>query len=123
MPALNGNKADIPCTHNNVGAHICAQGSNMNPYIADDILIVLDKITPTQNILFIGNGATLHKNTIKEKFQNKAYFSANNEQTSISIGKCAYHKFLSGQIDSADSITPLYLRKSQAERMQNIGKP
>ena len=92
------------------------------PLQADDISIVLNTIPSTQNILFIGNGAILHKEIIKEKFQNKAYFSKNNEQTSISTGKCAYHKFLNNQIDTANSLTPLYLRKSQAERMQDLGK-
>ncbi|MCL2860678.1 MAG: tRNA (adenosine(37)-N6)-threonylcarbamoyltransferase complex dimerization subunit type 1 TsaB [Oscillospiraceae bacterium] len=108
--------------------------NQLGELMADDISIVLETIenlwTATNSnylgtcgqvpLQFIGDGAVLHQNIIKEKFQTNANFSKNNEQTSISIGRCAYHKFLNGQIDSADSITPLYLRKSQAERMQDV---
>ena len=39
-----------------------------------------------------------------------------NDQTAVSIGKCAYFKYQNGLYGDSNSISPLYLRKSQAER-------
>lgn len=32
--------------------------------------------------------------------------------------KCGYRKFVQGKVETADSIMPIYLRKSQAERLK-----
>ena len=43
-----------------------------------------------------------------------------NKQNAVSLGRCGYRKFLKNEdIKDADTINPLYLRKSQAERMKN----
>lgn len=39
-------------------------------------------------------------------------------QNAISVGKVGYRKYLSGDVDDSISITPLYLRTSQAERIK-----
>lgn len=36
------------------------------------------------------------------------------------VGICAYNKFQKGISETADSIVPMYLRKSQAERMKEL---
>ena len=45
--------------------------------------------------------------------------SIQNLQTSISIAKSAYTKFQKGMYGSSDSLLPIYLKKSQAERALN----
>lgn len=74
---------------------------------------VSDKVT------FVGNGSILYKDLILQKFSNfTVEFSEKNVQSSISLAKCAYVKYLKGLYGDSNYISPLYLRKSQAERQQ-----
>ena len=85
-------------------------------YAADDINAILDQIK-LDNITFVGNGAELHKDLIKEKFPN-AKFSDNNKQSAKNVGFMTYKKYLENKLENADTIIPIYLRKSQAERLK-----
>lgn len=114
----------IDARNNNVYCGIF--GSNytlLNDLIADDI----HKIIPTlqsfaNHILFVGNGAKLHASLLKETFGEKALFAKDkqNEQNAISVCFCAMQKAQNGFLGSADTIQPLYLRKSGAERMKEL---
>ena len=94
-------------------------------YLADDINVILDKILNlcSEKIIFVGDGAMLHKDLILEKLRGKDIKfidDALNKQNAVSLGRCGYRKFLKNEdIKDADTINPLYLRKSQAERMKN----
>ena len=44
--------------------------------------------------------------------------STNNEQSSVSVALAGLEIFNKGEFDTADTILPFYLRKSQAERMK-----
>ena len=83
------------------------------PYIADDINIVLKNL-PGKLTSFVGDGAALHKAVLYGEISNDNNIHAKN------IGICAYNKFKQGNIETADSIVPMYLRKSQAERMKDL---
>lgn len=85
-------------------------------YTADDINTVLEQIK-LDNITFIGNGAELHKDLIKTQFPN-AKFSDNNKQSAKNVGLMTYKKYLENKLENADTIIPIYLRKSQAERLK-----
>ncbi len=93
------------------------------PYIADDINIVLDKIKDYDNIIFVGDGTIVNREMINNNLKDKRYkfVSENiNKQNAYSVGKCAYNKFKNKKnIVSADTLNPLYLRKSQAERLKD----
>lgn len=82
-------------------------------YMADDINLIIENI-PKAEIYFVGDGAVLHKELLKGKF------SQNNDIHAINIGICAYNKYKNGIPETADSISPMYLRKSQAERMKEL---
>ena len=86
-------------------------------YLADDINAVLPYIDKYLPVTFVGNGAILHKELIEKKFSN-VLFSQENSQSSFALGKCAYDKWKKGNVLTADTLLPLYLRKSQAERMK-----
>ncbi len=60
------------------------------------------------DISFVGNGAY--------NYLNKSDCDTNFLATQI--GLFGYEKFMHGIKDTADTITPLYLRVSQAERMK-----
>ena len=88
-------------------------------YAADDINDVLNFIENYYNIIFVGDGATLHRDLIKEKMTSKNIkFSVNNKQNVKSLGIIAFQKMNEGGFLTADDIVPMYLRKSQAERMK-----
>lgn len=82
-------------------------------YMADDINTILPVINQNQGISFVGDGAVAHKVLL-----NINDFKSDNLLHAKNINLCAFNKFSKGEILSADSILPMYLRKSQAERMR-----
>lgn len=87
-------------------------------YIADDINEVIKNFKKYDKITFVGSGAVLHKDLLKEELEN-VKFSDLNEQSAENVGKIGYKKYLENDLCDADSILPIYLRKSQAERLKN----
>lgn len=86
-------------------------------YMADDIHEVISHLKPYLPLTFVGNGALLHQSLLQEKLGNIS-FADNHFQSAFSLGKCAYEKWQKGEVLTADTLLPLYLRKSQAERMK-----
>jgi len=91
-------------------------------YFALDINETLDSIKNyiDENTIFIGNGSVLHKDLIKNYFKMPVKFSEKNEQSSTSTALAGFEIYKTGNFDTADTILPFYLRKSQAERMKEI---
>lgn len=87
-------------------------------YIADDINEVITKLKKYNNITVVGNGAILHRELLQENLEN-VEFSNLNEQSAENVGKLGYKKYLENNLCDADTIVPIYLRKSQAERLKN----
>lgn len=105
----------IDARNNQVYCGIFDNNHNLiTDYIADDINIVLDTLKNYTNISYIGDGAVLHKDLLCGTFATDNNIHASN------IGLCAYNKFKNGIFLTPDSITPMYLRKSQAERMKDL---
>lgn len=82
-------------------------------YMANDINEIMKTINKYNNIIFIGDGAVVHK----ELLDNKNICN-DIEIHSKNVGLCAFDKYKQGLKETADSILPMYLRKSQAERMK-----
>lgn len=85
-------------------------------YMADSITSIVDKLKNIENITFVGDGADIHKSLLKDCFTN-ASFIENICLSAKYIAKIAILKINSDQVCNADELLPLYLRKSQAERM------
>lgn len=73
------------------------------------------------NISFVGDGAILYKRFLNESlipyYKNISFAEGSkNLACSISIAKSAYNKYKNGEFGDSNTLTPLYLRKSQAER-------
>lgn len=92
----------------------------LEDYIADDILVIIEKLEKYNNIIFVGDGQEIHGEIIKEKLgKNNIQFSDSNEQNGKSCGLCGYHKYLKEKdVKNYNTLNPIYLRKSQAERMK-----
>lgn len=83
-------------------------------YIADDIIKVAEKLKTYAPLTFVGNGSTVHS----ELLSKLGVISQNTIQSAFALGKCAYIKYQKKETLTADTLLPLYLRKSQAERMK-----
>lgn len=86
-------------------------------YIADSIDIAIEKILKYEDIVVCGNGAIKFKELLEDKISNIKFID-NNFQSALNAGIVGYNKFLNNEIKTADEIMPIYLRKSQAERMK-----
>lgn len=86
-------------------------------YIADDINEVIKHIKKYNDIICVGDGAELHKDLLKNEIEN-IKFSIDNKQSAVNVGKVGYKKFLENDLYTADTVNPIYLRKSQAERLK-----
>lgn len=104
----------IDARNNQVYCGIFDKSYNLlEDYIADDINNVIEILKKYEDILFVGDGAITHKNLL-----DITNFKYDNVIHSKNIAKCAYKKFKQNNTKTADSVMPLYLRKSQAERMK-----
>lgn len=97
--------------------------------IAENIETVTAKIdtmihsfsTQFNNIVFVGDGAIAYKDLLEKTFANSNIIlhfitGEKNNVNSISIAKAGYVKFKNGDYGDSSILSPLYLRKPQAER-------
>lgn len=104
----------IDARNNQVYAGLFDNEHNLlHDYFADDFENVLKSLDTYSNISFVGSGAILNKSLLRNVVLDNDVHAKN-------VGLCAYKKYENGIIGTADSVVPLYLRKSQAERMKNI---
>lgn len=108
----------IDARNNQVYAGIFDENYNKKEeYIADDINEVIKVLEKYEDITFVGNGAILHKELLTNSLKN-VEFVENNKQSAECVGKIGYKKYLENDLCAADTIMPVYLRKSQAERLK-----
>lgn len=89
---------------------LCAKNIN-------EVLTILEKYSSSP-ILFVGDGAAFHKDLILEHIPNSTFVEEElNKQTSVNIGIAGFNKYNKGIYGDSNSLSPLYLRKSQAERV------
>lgn len=86
-------------------------------YLSDDINNIIEKVKKYNNAIFIGNGAILHKDLLGKNIEN-IKISENFMQRAYWAGIIGYKKYLENDLETADTIVPIYLRKSQAERLK-----
>lgn len=99
----------IDARNNQIYAAIFDKNYNLiSDYLSDDINTLLPTLKQYQNIAFVGDGAVLLEQ--ENKFDVFLH--------SANIGICGYKKHLSGLSYDADKLVPLYLKKSQAERLR-----
>ena len=87
-------------------------GNLLGNYLADDFNTIHENIAKYKNLSFVGSDAVVHRDILPE-------IALDNNIHEKNIGICAYNKYEKGLIESADTIQPIYLRKSQAERMKD----
>ena len=117
----------IDAKNNNVycGLYYYNEKMNLIEIFAEDISVTIKKIKNTfiknnfSDIIFVGDGAETYKNTIEDNFKSENICICEGEsnfQCSPSLAKAGLQKYNEGNYGDSNSIFPVYLRKSQAER-------
>ena len=97
------------------------ENNNLTPLIKEQCLNINELVTilkeQTLPIIFVGDGVTKHKEFLQENIPN-SFFAPNhsNFPKASSVGELGIKKINDGVIENINSINPIYLRKSQAER-------
>lgn len=91
--------------------------NKIEDYIANDINYVIEKIKKYNNAIIVGNGAIVHKKLLQEQLDNPIFLE-NNKQLAKNVGKMAYKKYIENELYNADTLFPIYLKKSQAEKLK-----
>lgn len=108
----------IDCKNNQVYLGIFDKNYDLiEDYKADDINNLLEILKKYENSVLVGDGAKLHKELLEKNIKG-AVVLEDSLQTAENTGKIGYKKFLNKNLENADTIMPLYLRKSQAERLK-----
>ncbi len=81
----------------------------VSTYFADDINNLKNEFEKYKNIAFVGDGTYLLN--ISDNFDNTIY--------SRNIGLAGLKHYLKNETTTADNLSVMYLRPSQAERMRN----
>lgn len=94
-------------------------------YITENLDTLIDILkSKNEKVMFVGDGAVSFKEKLKETLNEKALFAPLhlNNQLSSSVAKVALDRALVNDFDNADTLNPMYLKKSQAERTFEEGK-
>ena len=97
------------------------ENNNLTPLIKEQCLNINELVNilkeQTLPIIFVGDGVAKHKEFLQENIPN-SFFAPNhsNFPKASSVGELGIKKINDGVIENIDSINPIYLRKSQAER-------
>ena len=84
-------------------------------YSAENINDLLDELKIVEySITFVGDGAINYKSLINSALPSKCIFIENNDLSAYNLGLAGLSHYKNEQYDD---VTPLYLRKPQAERM------
>ena len=84
--------------------------------ISDSIQII-NNFKNNKKLVLVGDGSVIHKDFLQANILDCSFASdIENVQTSISVGLSAYDKYNSDSYAAQYSISPIYLKKSQAER-------
>lgn len=85
--------------------------------VSDSIYNVISTLKNyTDSITFVGDGSEVHRNLLSNEFANCVFASSEQSvQTSISVGKSAFDKQKAPDYKTLYTLSPIYLKKSQAE--------
>ena len=90
---------------------------------AENIDITISKTSNIINekqftdVIFVGDGSKIYKEKLENSLKNSIFATENDDvQNIISIANIAFNKYNNGEYGNSSSLSPIYLKKSQAER-------
>jgi tRNA threonylcarbamoyladenosine biosynthesis protein TsaB len=86
---------------------------------------IVEIIRPLANdapCLMVGDGAAVHKQSLLQQFGGGALFQTGDFSLSAAaaVARLSEHRFRSNDVDNLGSLTPVYLRRSEAELKQAV---
>lgn len=97
----------------------------ISEYMGIDILELADMIDNTSgNVVFTGDGINIYREILRKKLGGKAQFAPkyNSLARASLVAQIGINRYNMGIIDSYITLSPFYLRKSQAERLHTATK-
>lgn len=91
---------------------------HLHPQDVDDVDVIIDKLNELgKNVILMGDGSSVYGEHFKEKLNVPYTFAPfqKREQSATAVAACAFKMYEKGQVDTAKSHKPIYLRPSQAE--------
>lgn len=116
----------LDAKHDNVYCRLYKRNYTLNgytpisEYLSDNIDTCLLEVSKYRDntITFVGDASALYNDKIKSTFKNSNFADNNlNLQNAVSVGKAAYFRYINNL--ECPALSPLYLKKSQAELMLN----
>ena len=106
---------------NNKSIQLQMLAEDINTTISKIIEILENDSINFNNVIFVGDGYVAYKEIISSSFEGtdfKIDFSIDEEnmQSGISLAEAGLNKYIDGEYGDSSTISPIYLRKSQAER-------
>lgn len=95
---------------NSASSHVVRRNASFENI--DNLILELNKIDPNYNITFVGDGAISYKDTIL-KYLPSSNFISNNDLSASKVGFAGFYNYTCGKFND---LSPLYLRKSEAEK-------
>lgn len=92
----------------------------ISDYVSDSIYTLIEKLKNVSGkIIFVGDGSLAHEDKLKSALGENAYFISKhlNTQFATSLARAALNYAEKNEYLTCHDLTPLYLKKSQAERM------
>ena len=112
---IDAKNENVYCGVYNFSDNYC----NLISIFSDTIQHTIEKIKKLEsqftNIIFVGDGSILYKDLLQNNFKN-CKFANYNLQSGVSLAKAAFAKYKLGEYGNSSVLSPIYLKKSQAER-------
>ena len=95
--------------------------NSVTPTVSSDSEEINKNSKMFNKVMFVGNGATSYKEIITSSFEKTDYkiefaLDEENMQNGISLALAGWDKYKGGKYGDSSTISPIYLRKPQAER-------
>ena len=79
---------------------------------------VLENFSSKNRVIFVGDASDIYRDKLSASFKNTEFAPLEgNIQNGIGFAQAALQKSQDGEYGNSDSLSPIYLRKSQAERV------
>lgn len=99
--------------------------AQIDGYITESVDVLIDRLKAKEKkVIFVGDGIFTYREMFEKALGEKAFFASlsQNRVLASSVAKLAYDRAIQNDFDNIDTLNPLYLKKSQAERMLEMGE-
>lgn len=112
---IDAKNENIYCGLYEFSENSCNQISIFAESISESIEKIKEIASNYKNIIFVGDATLVYKDLLTSSFSN-SIFSEDNFQKGSSVAISGYFKYLKNEYGNSSTLSPIYLKKSQAER-------